>query len=156
MRNRWNWDPFREMERMHDELHRYFGGNGEKWNAPFSRMAFLPGRAARAYPLTNVYEDEHGYYVEGLAPGVDPEKLKVSVVRNQLQISGEKKHVDEELKSDAWHRSERSAGNFTRTLTLPDEIDSDKVEANYENGILTIKLPKSETAKPKQISVNAS
>ena len=146
------WDPFqnleavrREMERVFDQydpVHRVFGRN------PF------PGLASRMHPLVNLAEDKDGYYVETLVPGVDPESIEVSVLRDQLRIAGTKTAITPDIKPEAFHRNERGAGNFTRVLTLPTEVDGDHVKADYKNGVLNLTLPKHAAAKPKQITVS--
>lgn len=148
------WDPFRELEQLHREIDRLFNGFGDRWPAPFSRFSFLPGLSARSYPLLNVLDEGEAYHVDALAPGIDPETLKVSVVSNELIIEGEKTAVDKDVKAEAYHRSERSTGRFVRSLTLPCEIDGEKVQAEYRNGLLSITLPKAEDARPRQIAVS--
>ena len=153
----WSFDFIEDMERMRREMDRFldeFGTSG--WTFPFSRTSFLPGRAARGYPLLNLGEDGENIYIDALAPGVDSKTLDVSVTQNQLVISGEKVDLLSSVKADAIHRSERSAGQFTRSLTLPVEVDSEKVKATYRDGILKITLPKAEAAKPKQIQVRVT
>lgn len=155
MRYGWNANVFRELEDMHralDNLRRQ-----APWERPFSRFSFLPGWQARAYPLLNLSEDKDAFYVEALAPGVDPESLDVSIQGNQLTIAGEKTaNGKEEIKSDAYHRNERAAGRFVRSLTLDAEVEADQISAQYEKGILTITVPKAETAKPRQIAVKVN
>lgn len=146
------WDPWREMEALRREIDRAFEQVGLRL-PPLFRTAFLPGRAAREYPLANVYEDKDTVYVEALAPGLDPASLNVSVVRHSVTISGEKKGIPDSVKSDSVHREERAAGRFTRTLELPTGIDENKVRAEYKHGLLFLTLPKAEVAKPKQIAV---
>lgn len=148
------WHPLHELEALRREIDRAFDTfRSDEGVWPFSRMAFLPGRAARAYPLVNVYEDTDAVYVSALAPGVDPKSLDVSVHGDTLTISGEKPGTNGDIKPDAYHRAERAAGRFTRTFSLPAEVDPDKVEATYRHGILSVKLPKAEQAKPKQIDI---
>ena len=120
------------------------------------RKAFLPGRLARAYPLINLHGDKDNLYVEAVAPGIDPESLNLTVVRNDLTISGEKKRLPGDIKPEMFHREERATGKFVRTITLPVEIDDDKISAEYKNGLILITMPKSEKAKPKQIQVQVS
>nr|NIQ93207.1 Hsp20/alpha crystallin family protein [Desulfuromonadales bacterium]NIR33245.1 Hsp20/alpha crystallin family protein [Desulfuromonadales bacterium]NIS39552.1 Hsp20/alpha crystallin family protein [Desulfuromonadales bacterium] len=93
-------------------------------------------------------------YVEALVPGIDAENLELSVMRGVLTLSGERKA--ENGKEKTWHRRERGAGKFMRTVELPVEVDADKVKAEYANGVLTVTLPKAESAKPKRISIEAS
>jgi len=149
-------DAFREMEALQREIDRVFGDIDGGWRRPFRRVSFLPGLRARAYPLLNVREDKDAYYVEGLAPGIDPESLNIAVAYNQLTISGEKPAPGDNIKPEAYHRSERAAGKFTRTITLPTEVDSARIKADYKNGMLLITLPKAEIAKAKQITVNVA
>ncbi|MFZ5861524.1 MAG: Hsp20/alpha crystallin family protein [Nitrospirota bacterium] len=145
-------DVFREMETLRREMDRLFAGA----TAVPRRAAFLPGRAAGQYPLINTRQDHDNLYVEALMPGVDPKTLDVAVVRNTLTISGEKPRRPAgtpDVTEEAYHRSERAAGRFSRSLGLPVEVDDQRVGARYEHGVLHITLPKSESAKPRRITV---
>jgi len=145
-----NWNPFGEMDALRREIDRVFEGYAPKWTG--WRSVFLPGVSARNYPLLNVAEDAESIVVEALAPGLETETLHVSVKGDTLTVEGEKKPLSG-VKPEAFHRSERAAGKFVRTLELPSEIEEAKVKAEYANGLLTITLPKAERAKPKQITV---
>ena len=147
------WDPFVEMESLRRQLDRtleeFWSDRGPRgW-----RGAFLPGQAARQYPLANLSEDEANVYVEALAPGVDPKSLELSVVQGALAIKGEKPGLAQ-VSAEAYHRNERAAGRFNRTIELPADVDASKVHAEYKNGLLLITLPKSEAARPKQVPIN--
>ena len=144
--------PWQTLEALRRELDRVFDETGTR-NEPFFRTAFLPGRAARRYPLTNLYEDKDTLYLEALAPGVDPATLDLKVVDNTLSIVGEKRRVAGDVKPEAFHRSERATSKFVRHLQLPVEVDEDKIRADYKDGLLIVTLPKAEKAKPKQIAV---
>ncbi len=146
------WNPFHELDMLRREVGRVFDDFGN-WDSPFSRVSFLPGVSARAYPMMNVSEDSEKVYVEALAPGLNPDSLEVTINGDQLRMAGEKPGL-EDVKPEAFHRSERGAGRFVRTMTLPTEVDADQVSAQYKNGLLLITLPKAEEAKPKQISVS--
>ena len=148
------WVPFEGMDELRREVDRAFEDFGLRSFGPF-RTAFLPGRAARGYPLMNLYEDKDAVYVEALAPGVNPQSLNVSVVRNTLTVSGEKP-PSTEVKPEAFHRNERAAGRFSRSIELPVEVDETKVKADYKNGLLLVTMPKAEAAKPKQINVQVA
>ena len=148
--NLWN-----NMEALRREIDRAFTQFDFR-PAPSFHTAFLPGRAARRYPLINLHEDQDTVYVEALAPGVDPASLELSVVDHTLTISGEKQRHPEAIKPEAFHRSEREAGRFMRSIELPREVDTASVKADYHNGLLLVTLPKSERAKPKQIPVQVA
>lgn len=152
------WNPFREMEAIRREVERAFETFGERrrrvW--PFSGAPFLPELSARAFPLVNMGEDKDNVYVEALAPGVNPDTLDITVIRNSLRIAGEKLALSEKIKLEDFHRQEREAGNFVRVITLPIEVQGDKVKAEYKNGLLMITMPKAEQAKPKRITVNVT
>ena len=145
-------NPFWEMEELRREVDRAFDGLLSGRRPDLRRTAFLPGYAARQYPLVNLYEDKEAVYVEALAPGVDSATLDLSVQGNTLTISGEKA-ASADRSAEAFHRSERSAGRFVRTVDLPFAVDDAHVEATYRNGLLLVILPKHETAKPKSIAV---
>jgi HSP20 family protein len=146
------WNPSNVMEALRRDVERAFG-NGGVANEPFSRVAFLPGRAARRYPMINLYEDRDYVYVEALAPGVDVESLSLAVIRNVLSISGEKRRTPDTIPPEAFHRNERAAGKFVRTVDLPVEVDADQVTAAYQHGLLLVTLAKAAVAKAKQIPV---
>lgn len=149
-----SFDFVEDMARMRREIDRILGEDRfSSWTFPFSQISFLPGKASRAYPLINVSEDKDNIYVDALAPGLDPETLNASVSGDQLVISGEKKSLPKSVKSELVHRSERSTGQFARSLSLSVSVQSEKVQATYTNGVLKILLPKMEEAKPKQIQV---
>ena len=145
------WDAFAEMEALRREMERRFTDAGPGYGrAP--RVAFLPGRGARQYPLVNVSEDEQNVYVEALAPGVDPKSLDLSVMEGGLTIKGEKLGLAQ-VSAEAYHRNERAAGRFVRTVELPVEVDAGKVSADYRNGLLLVTLPKAEAARPRQVPI---
>ena len=151
------WNPWQEMERVRREIDRAFeqvgGRSGGRSGGTFP-TAFLPGRAARAYPLVNVSEDADALYVTALAPGLDPTAIQLTVQDNRLTIAGEKQRLAAEIQPEAFHRSERAAGKFVRTVTLPGDVEYEQVRADYTNGLLVVTLPKAEKAKPKQIHVS--
>lgn len=145
------YDPFREMEALRREFDRAFSSAQSNSGESFA-TAFLPGRAARAYPLLNLSEDKDNLYVQALAPGLDPQTLNVTMQRNSLTITGEKL-APQGVNPETYHRSERAGGKFARSIELPVEVDSDRIQARYQDGLLAITLPKSEAARPRQIAV---
>jgi len=134
---------FNEVDAVKDEFARLFG-----------RMNPFATAEAPSVPLLNVWEDDHGLYVEADLPDVDPAKLEVTVTEgNQLTIQGERRVP--EFKGAVWVRQERPTGKFVRVVGLPALVDADKVEAKYEDGVLRLTLPKHEAAKPRKIEVKA-
>lgn len=134
--------PWDELQRMRQQLDQMFD------DAPAQRAS------AGVYPLINLTEDKDKYYVRAELPGVKGDALDIQVTGKNLAISGERKIAAVE-EGARYHRREREAGTFSRMIGLPGEVDTDKVEARLENGILTIMVPKAEIAKPKQISVSS-
>ena len=133
--------PWEELHRMRHQLDQMFDDSPQ------------PRVSAGVFPLVNLTEDKNNYYVRAELPGVKGDELDIQVTGKNLAISGERKIAAEE-ESAKYHRREREAGTFSRMIGLPGEIDSDKVEAKLENGILSIVVSKAEIAKPKQISVS--
>ncbi len=141
------WDPFRDLaevqERVNRVLGEFYGGRGE--DDVMRRGTWIP-------PV-DIYEGpDHEMILKAELPDIRREDIDIRVEDNTLTISGEKK-VDENVKQDQFHRVERAYGTFTRSFTLPATIDTEKVNAEYKNGVLTVKLPMREEAKPKQIQV---
>lgn len=137
-------DPFvqlrREMERLLSDLFEGRGFGGPPW-------------WERQRPAVNVWEDQDSWFVELEVPGVKAENIDMSVVGNELTI---KVHYPEDTVEGAtYHRRERPVGDFARVLRLPTDVDANKVEASLEQGVLTIRLPKAEAARPKKIQVVA-
>jgi HSP20 family protein len=149
------WDPLAMMEAMHREIDRAFQEQGGGRGPGRSRAAFLPGHGARQYPLVNISEDAQNFYVEALAPGVDPKSLDLSVAQGTLTIAGEKPGLAQAT-AEAYHRNERAAGRFVRTIPLTADVDATRVSAEYTRGLLVVALPKSEEAKPRQIAINVA
>jgi HSP20 family protein len=141
------WYPFgswrgalAEMDRLRREMDRILeslSGVGE----------------AGLFPPVNVSEDTDRFTVTAELPGVDPKEIDISVHGRNLSISGERKPPQVE-EGARYHRRERPFGSFSRMIGLPVEVDPEKVEATYRNGVLTIVLPKAEEAKPKKIAVS--
>ncbi len=111
------------------------------------------GALASAWlPSVDVFEDKESLKIVAELPGLKPEDVKITLENNTLTLRGEKKQVAEE-KTERVHRYERSYGSFERSFALPNTVDVEKVEAAFENGVLTITLPKAEKAKPREIAV---
>lgn len=141
-----SWNLFREMENFRNEMDAIFGGLAQNVDS-----TFLPGIGARRYPRINLSEDHDNYYLSALLPGIDVKSLDINLTGSTLTLSGQRMANSPE--SARWQRQERGHGKFMRAIELPNEVDAKKISAEYENGVLQIRLPKAEVAKPKQISV---
>ena len=108
---------------------------------------------AGVFPQLNVTEDAGKYYLRAELPGVTSNELDIQATGKTISISGERK-IHSENDDARYHRREREAGNFSRVLAMPSDIDADRIEAKLENGILTVMVPKAESAKPRQIKIN--
>jgi HSP20 family protein len=104
------------------------------------------------FPPMNVTQDTDNFYVRAEVPGIKASELSISAVQNRLSIAG-KRNIPSEHERVSYHRKERPEGSFNRTLTLPTELDVERIDARYADGILTLRLPKAEAAKPRVISV---
>ena len=136
------WKPMGEIDRLRQEVNHLFG-NFLSGTEPFF---------SHAYPAINLSERENNFYVRAELPSVKPESLDISVVEGRLEIRGERK-IDVEEQKTSYHRREREAGFFRRTVALPVKVDAGNVSASMKNGVLTITLPKREEAKSKKITV---
>ena len=118
----------------------------------FTRMVNEP-RAPRPWsPAVDIYETENELVLKADVPDVDPKDIDVRVENQTLTISGERK-FEQENASKGFHRIERSYGSFVRSFAVPNAFDTDKIDAGFKNGVLSVTLPKKETAKPRQVKV---
>ena len=107
---------------------------------------------AGVFPPINVTQDDDNLYLRAEIPGVKPNEISISAVRNRVSLAG-KREIQREHERASYHRKERPEGSFNRTVALPTEIDAGRVDATYADGILTLTLPKAEETKPRQITV---
>jgi HSP20 family protein len=107
---------------------------------------------AGVFPPMNISQDDDNFYLRAEVPGIKPAELSISALRNRVAISG-KREIPREHERVSYHRKERPEGAFNRAVTLPVEVDPERVDARYADGILTLVLPKAEQAKPRQIAV---
>ena len=140
------WDPFREFSTLQDRMNRLFRDNfTEGRDEALTTTGFAPA--------VDVYEDEHNVTLKIEVPGIEEKDIDVRIENNILTVHGERKFEKEE-KEENYRRIERQYGSFTRSFTLPNTVDAEKVSANYDKGVLKITLAKKAEAKPKQIKVN--
>jgi len=147
MSNLIRWNPLRDMMRMRSEIDRMFD---DAFNAPLAEWS---EETNWGLPL-DVAENDDAFVVKASVPGMNPEDLEITLTDNTLTIKGEVK-ADETIDEERYHVRERRYGRFTRSLSLPVPVESDDVDATYENGILTLNIPKAEMVKPKRISIKA-
>ena len=144
------WEPFRDMLAAQREFDRLFRG-------AFGPAALGEEEAStRTWaPPVDIFENGDNLVLKAELPGVNPDDVEIRVEDNTLYLKGERK-FEKEVKEQNYHRVERSYGTFTRTFSLPNSVDSDKVGAEYKDGVLTLTMPKKEEAKPKTIKINVS
>jgi len=155
------WRPFESLRREVDRLFDDFDGGF--WRAPFRMPSFdaAPFRRGAAtlaaMPAVDVSETDKAYEITAELPGLDEKNVEVKLANGILTIKGEKQDEKEEKKKDYYMR-ERSFGSFERTFAVPDGVDSDKIEASFKKGLLSVTLPKSAEAQKaeKKIAVKAA
>ena len=113
----------------------------------------VPLASQKPFPPLNLWEDAEAIHAEAELPGVDPESIEISVFGKELTLGGHREATAEEGVS--YHRQERAVGSFRRTVQLPVEVDADSVSATMTDGVLAVRLPKSETVKPRKIKVSS-
>ena len=134
-----NWEPFRDLKAVEDEFDRLAG-------RAFSRNAWVPA--------LDVRESEDRFEVTVDLPGMDPEAVNVTFEDRTLTVTG-KRDMDAEERGATWHRIERSYGAFARSIRLPQTADPERIEAEFDKGVLTVSVHKVEQAKPRSIEVKA-
>jgi HSP20 family protein len=142
------WNPASEMVSLREAMDRLLG---ESFIRPWSNLGTFFGGEALALDM---YETENEVVVEATVPGVKPEEIDVQITGNTLTIKGERKEEKKEKKASYIYQ-ERSFGSFSRSVTLPTDVDVNKAAAEFEHGVLTLTLPKSETVKPKTIKIKS-
>jgi len=143
MSNLTRWEPVREMMTLREAMDRLF-------DDAFTRPISLSGISA--LPSLDVYETDDEVVVKAALPGLKTEDVQISVTGETLTLRGEFKQ-EEEKSGATYHVRERRSGNFERAIRLPADVQTDKARADFENGILTVTLPKAEAVKPKAISI---
>jgi HSP20 family protein len=142
------WDPMREMMAMREQMNRLV-------NEVFGRGGEEGGWTAGAWaPPVEIYDAEDALMVRVELPGVAKEDVHVEVHEQTLSLRGERK-PDPQVKEGQYYRQERTYGPFQRAFRLPTQMETEKVQATYRDGLLELRLPKSEAAKPKRIAISA-
>lgn len=145
MSNLTRWEPAREMMTLREAMDRLF-------DDAFTRPLSI--RDGWSAPAIDMYQTDDEIVVKASLPGFKADDVQINITGDVLTLRGEMKH-EEEKKEKAWHLREQRSGSFERSVALPTEVVADRANADFENGVLTITLPKAEEAKPKTIMVKA-
>ncbi len=137
------WTPWQELESMNHHLSRLLDDSRTSLDDEMGRWA----------PSVDIRETDEALMVEAELPGIDKKDVKLEVKDGVLTISGERRY-EKDVKEENVHRIERSYGSFTRSFSLPTNVDAEKVNADMKDGVLTVRLPKRENAKPKAIEIH--
>ena len=141
------WQPVHGLTSLQDQVNRVFHDAFDRTGEDASLSAWAPS--------VDIYETEHELVVKADLPDIDPKDLDIRVENNILTIQGERK-FEKQVNEDKYLRVERSYGSFARSFTLANTVNADAIKAEYQNGVLTLTIPKREEAKPKQIKVNVA
>lgn len=147
MRTLTNWEPYRSANRLQEQLNRAFGDLVQRSGEESNLTSWAPA--------VDIFETEHELVVKADLPDVDAKELDIRVENNILTIRGERK-FEKTVNESNYLRVERSYGSFARSFSLANTVNSEAIKADYQNGVLTLSIPKREEAKPKQIKVNVA
>ena len=148
MMNLVRWNPLGEMTGIQNRLNRMF--NVPYW--PQGRMSDETGMGMWN-PAVDLYEKDDHFVIKAELPGVDKKDIAIDLKDRVLTLSGERSY-ENEVKEENYYRRERSYGKFQRAFTLPADVDSDKIKAEFKDGLLQIEVPKPEQQKPKQVTIH--
>ncbi len=143
------WDPARELDTLQGEMNRLFSSF---FDTPTARNG---GAARRWMPAMDLVETDEHFVLKADLPGMTESDVNIELERNVLTISGERK-TEQEAKKDGYYRIERSYGSFSRALTLPEGIDAAAVTANFDNGVLEVRIPKPAQAQPHRVQIGVN
>lgn len=144
------WEPFRDLLTLQDRMNRLFDESYRGGTRGADDDWALGGSWA---PAVDIYEQNGNIELKAELPGIDPKDVDIRVENNVLTLRGERR-LDNEVKRESYHRVERAYGAFSRSFTLPTVVDTEKILAEYKDGVLRLVLPKKEEAKPRQIQIH--
>jgi HSP20 family protein len=142
------WDPFQNLASLQDQVNRLF-------EAPSAGRRAENSNLTAWAPAVDIYETENELVIKADLPDVDEKDLDVRVENNMLTIRGERK-FEQKVKEDNYLRIERTYGSFSRSFSLPTTVNTESIQAEYKNGVLTVQLPKRAESKPRQVKVNVT
>ena len=146
------WRPFMDLTRRESEMDRMMEDFFGRSMRPWWPARWLRGDGEITAPVVDVYEEKDEVVVKAELPGLDKKDIEVNISDSELILKGEKKK-EEKIDEENYYKCERSYGAFLRSVELPTDVQADKVKASFKNGILEIRLPKTEEAKTKEIKV---
>jgi|SRR5579875_496751 len=141
------WDPFRNLASLQEQFNRLFEGNLSRDHDQSVLTAWAPS--------VDIYETENELVIKADLPEVSEKDIDVRVENNMLTIRGERK-LDQKVKEENYLRMERSYGSFTRSFSLPNTVNTEAIQANYRDGVLTVTLPKRAESRPKQVKISVT
>jgi HSP20 family protein len=143
------WEPFRELATLQSEVNRLFN---TAFDAPTGGTGANGGTLRRWMPAMDLVETPDHFVLRADLPGMSEEDVHIEVEDRVLTVSGERK-AEHESEKEGFHRVERAFGAFSRSLTLPDGVDPEAVQASFDRGVLEVRIPKPEQRKPRRISI---
>jgi HSP20 family protein len=142
----WSFSPFRLTSPLQHEIENFF-------DRAFGQLLESPNQSPGGWvPAVDLYQNKENFTVKCELPGLKKEDIDISLHEGFLTISGERKHGEKKEEGEVY-RTERYEGRFSRSIALPSKVDSEKINATYKDGVLTVTLSKAEEAKPKQVQV---
>lgn len=142
------WEPFRDLATLQDFIDRVFPDSLSRFRGSFGE----PVEGSAWLPVVDIIENDDAILLKADLPGIDPKDVDIQVENATLTLRGERRQ-EKDVKEEDYRRIERSYGSFVRSFTLPNTVDTEKIQADYRNGVLELTLPKCAEAKPKQIKV---
>jgi HSP20 family protein len=142
------WTPWREMSTLNDRFNRLF-------DEPFFRSGLLDkeGNLSEWSPTVDIYNNDEAIVIKAELPGMEKKDITIDMKGGVLTLKGERSHEDE-VKEENYYRRERRYGKFYRAFKLPEDVDAEKIKADFKNGVLKIDIPKPEERKPRKITVH--
>jgi HSP20 family protein len=142
------WNPWNELVSLRERMNRVFDDSLFRSDRRDDLMAM-----GTWSPAVDMFEKDDKVVIKAELPGLDKKDISLDLKNGVLTLKGERKH-ENEVKEENYYRREMSCGKFIRSFTLPGDVDADKIKAEFQNGLLTVEVPKPEEHKPKQIQVN--